>query len=648
MDAAFVALVFGLASALSGIGIARRLSVDRPPFALGACLALSGLVVIGSDLAAVLGHRAWRIAIVWLPLAFLGAAGEIDNLRRSRWNPRTGLADVSVRVRILSMTIAMALAPLLVLQVPLDTDAQGFGALALAIRDGGTINTLAPWHPDVAYLYSPGALILFAFVSSMSGLPMPDVMLGVSHGAIVLFVWLAWELGAAIGGDEQTNAWPWATSVAAALSIGIWTALADSHYTAIFGLLFALAYLTALLRFFRTGRATDLAAAAVALAAVPVAHVDSAMILSFGVASFLLAGWVGMAPTRGRWLLGVLVPPLAAMMLATPWLLSLQPLLQTGIRSPFETSLTHWRQWLLYQGIVWPALAAFGAAIWIRRHRAWAAAMALWIGAIVDASTTGWIESALPGPLALTLRFTYPFSMAWHGPIIPCLVLGAGAIVWWIERTGVRSLRMPSWSAAGGAIGVALLAVAFAGPLRRASTGVLTLHGAFASANDLAAMTWIREHAPRGARVLNYPGDYDNQRDWEAHWAPVVTERECVYFRMQPFFMERPRGAASTGRSLASIYEAQRAFLQFWRDPADPTNASLLRSASISYVLVPESIGDPSSLSRAWRWMPPALLDGVRSTPDQATYLNLAHASGGAQVFEVLPEAPTSVGGLSR
>ncbi|HYO89664.1 MAG TPA: hypothetical protein VER79_13520, partial [Candidatus Limnocylindrales bacterium] len=45
--------------------------------------------------------------------------------------------------------------PALVLPVPLDTDAQGFGYLALMARMGGDFRTLTPFHPDISYLYSP-------------------------------------------------------------------------------------------------------------------------------------------------------------------------------------------------------------------------------------------------------------------------------------------------------------------------------------------------------------------------------------------------------------------------------------------------------------------------------------------------------------
>jgi hypothetical protein len=222
---------------------------------------------------------------------------------------------------------------------------------------------------------------------------------------------------------------------------------------------------------------------------------------------------------------------------------------------------------------------------------------------------------------------------------VPYIALGAGAIVWTIDRTDPQRLPSPGPKAMATVASAVLLVVALDRPLLAWSKAVLGFHGAFASANDVEAMTWIRDHSPRAARVLNYPGDYEHQRDWEAHWAPVITERDCVYFRMQPFFLDAARlgGAPSppTGRGLTDALNEQRTLLDFWRNPADPSNAERLSNAGVDYVVVPEAVGDPSSLARAWRWRAPALLEGVRSTPRDAPFLHLVHEAGGAQVYEV-------------
>ena len=140
-----------------------------------------------------------------------------------------------------------------------------------------------------------------------------------------------------------------------------------------------------------------------------------------------------------------------------------------------------------------------------------------WLVSTLEFGLFGLLARAWPTAMEPLSRFAYPFSIAWHGPIIPYMVLGAGALV----------------------------------------------------------------------------------------WLPVPAE--------------------------------QAAMLRFWRDPADPVHARLLREAGIAYVLVPEAVGDPASRHRAWRGLPPALLPGTRSSPADAPHLRLAYEAGGAAVYAVAP-----------
>jgi hypothetical protein len=243
--------------------------------------------------------------------------------------------------------------------------------------------------------------------------------------------------------------------------------------------------------------------------------------------------------------------------------------------------------------------------------------MAGWLLALVEFSSLGLLERAAPSVMGRLLRFDYPFSLAWHGPVLPYLALASAALVWLGDRPRV-------------AAGVGLAALLGAALLVPA--GAPRPYGAFASANDVTAMRWLRAHAAPADRILNYPGDYDRGRDWEAHWVPVIAERDSVYFRMQPFFRTAAAGGAS---GVERARAEQQAMLAFWRDPADPAHAARLRAARIAYVIVPEAIGDPASLARAWRWQPPAVLSGTRSTPRDAPYLRLVFRAGGAEVHAV-------------
>ena len=55
-----------------------------------------------------------------------------------------------------------------------------------------------------------------------------------------------------------------------------------------------------------------------------------------------------------------------------------------------------------------------------------------WLILVLDFSTTGIIAHLFPWlPF---LRYDYPFSIAWHGPIIPYMILGGTGLLWLWDR----------------------------------------------------------------------------------------------------------------------------------------------------------------------------------------------------------------------
>jgi hypothetical protein len=628
MEAALVGLAFLLILVLGGIPLARLADPDAPPVAFGSTIALAVAIVVTGNLAALFGYQLWMPLVVWSFILVGGWAGA------RRGSARTLLHLPSNRLTLLLLVTAFALAaPLLILPVPMDTDAQGFGYLALMMKKGGTIDTLAPWRPDVAYLYSPGALLIFAALSSLfTSVPMSSVMMGASHAAAFLLICLAWDFGAELyrqnpGSSPTPRTWQWAMVIGAAGSVGLWTALMDAHYPAVFGLLLMLAFVTALARLVRTGRRSDAAAAAVLLAAVAMTHPDSTVISGLGFGVFLVLLWT---VNRISWRLRLLITvgvPLGAIVLALPWLVRIFPLLGSAIRSPFEVSLSHWRPLLLYHGLVWPLLALVGAVVWPGRRTIWTWTMVGWLAAIVEFSLLGWLDTAFPAVFDPFVRFHYQFSLAWHGPVIPYMVLGAGSLVWLSRKVDLRCLARLTDGALLALAAVIVLALTLSFSLPPWTRIRLPFEGCFATANDLVAMRWLRENTSPATRVLNYPGDYVNRRDWEAHWVPVIAERDCVYFRTQPFF---------AGAGLAKVCAEEEKMLAFWRDPANPANAERLRAANLEFVIVPESVGDLASRERSWRWKPPAELSGIVSRPESANYLEKVFEAGGAQVYRVL------------
>lgn len=641
---AALALALGLALAASGWVRPRRAPAASP--ALACVLVLAAITVLTVDVSAVGGFHPV------VPVAATAAVAIAGWTRRPPVSAGPLGASWASTAALPVAALVLAL-PVVLLPVPLDTDAQGFGYLALAMRLGGTLDSLAPWHPEIHYLYAPGALVLFATLSAiLPALPLSDVMLGAAHVTALLFVWLAWEFGEELGrlGDGSpatpsvSSGWGPAMALAAGTSIGLWTALLDAHYTALLGLVFALATLTALWRFLRTRARSHAAQASLALAGVLVAHADTAVILALALVALAVLGWWAADYPLNAWRFGGTVAIGAiGLVLVMPWLLRIWPLMMTGVRSPFPISATHWRQMVLTHGLLWPLLAVVGAAYALPARPLWALTVAGWLIGVLELSTLGVLERWLPGVAAGVSRFNYPFSLAWHGPIIPYMALGASLVVRMAGHFDGRRLGL--WAGRGlvavafGACLVALLAA----PLLAQSRRVLDFHGAFASASDVAAMRWLRAHADPAARILNYPGDYDGRRDWEGHWAPVIAERDAVYFRWQPFFtVDGTSGLDVHG----PVRAEQRALLDFWRDPADPGHAERLRKARISYVLVPDVVGDPDGWRRAWRWRPPALLPDARSHVSEARYLRRAFQAAGAEVYRVCPDraAPGSAG----
>ena len=621
-------IIFILGAVIIGTGalLAPAWPTTHPRIGLAAALAL-GLVIGGAIFFAML--FGWNTLVVdYLLFAlvttiFLG--GTLTYGQKRAEARGVSLADFQEGwpgprdLLFFAVAALIFIIPVLILPTPMDTDAQGFGYLALTARLGGGFNTLAPFHPEISYLYAPGLSALTAYLSQQLQLGMHEIQFSVAAVLGFMLVWLAYDFGTELQ-DKRLGR---AMAVAMLGGVGLYTAFMDSHFTTMLALVFALAFLTYAVRFLRHGLRADAIAAGLMLGSVVLAHPDTTIILMLGYVPWLLTMWFGEPkPTLRRWLMLALGIPGIAVLAISPWLLNMRDLLGSDIVSPFARDPNYWRVMILYHGIVIVPIAVVGAVVGLRGRRQEVLLAVGWLVLVLDFSTTGLIERLFPWLVAPILRYDYPFSIAWHGPIIPYTILGGIGLLWLWDRLGARVdafARRYSYVALGAAALVALAVLAFSGPLLAFSKDRVGFYGAFSSHDDVAAMTWLKANAAPDARILNYPGPH------EADWVPVIAERDSVYFRPQPFF---------TG---TEAVEAEQAALRaFWANPAEPANADLLAEAGIDYVIVPQIVTDPASQATQFRWAAPFTSDVVmESTVADAPYLTLVFDADGAQVYEL-------------
>jgi hypothetical protein len=448
-------------------------------------------------------------------------------------------------------------------------------------------------------------------------------MQGVAAVLGLLCIWLAYDLGAEIR-DKRLGR---AMALTMLAGLGLFLAYMDSHYTALMALVFALAFIILALRYQRDGFKADAIAAGLMLGAVIITHPDTTVILALGYVPWLLTMWLGQPrPETRRWLVLALGIPALALLATAPWLLSIAPQLGGEIASPFERSADHWRVLVLFHGLWIVPVALVGLGIGLKQRVQAAILAAGWLLLLVDFAVFGIVEFMFPWlPL---FRYDYPFSIAWHGPIIPYTILGGMGLLWLWDRLAEARfgllLHRAAFALLGLGIAAALLALALGPQLLNFSKGRVGFYGGFASSADVTAMTWLRDNTEPDARVLNFPGTaFDNSH--EGDWVPVISERDSVYYRWQPFF----------ANTEASLTEQDR-LRQFWQDPANPANADLLAETGIDYVILPQILGDPASFETAWRWQEPvAWAFPMESTLAEAPYLDLVFEADGAQVYSV-------------
>lgn len=579
-------------------------------------LAVALLNSLFALVASLVGYVMWlQLALLLLVdlglLAALYRTGQLADLRD--WLPTLP----SWRWLLIAVIIVGYVGPGLVIPVPFDTDAQGFGLLISTVRLSGSITTLAPHLPEVGWFYSPGYFLLTALVADLTNADLNHVMLGFSHLTALGLIGAVYALGTQWWG-EKVGLW---AAVAMAIPNAMFTTLMDSAYTNIYGIWLTAAFLATLGPAIKTGQRAHMALAAVTLGSVLLAHPDSIIHLLLAYIPFYFTVWLSNPrPTRAEYLRLIVWIPALGILSALPWIIKMLPLVaQIDVHERQNPAMLHLSFGMYLNGFIIPVIAALG--LWpALRRRDWPSVWLLtWLPPIIEISALGnFNRLSLMTPID-PMQVFYPLGVIWHATIIPLPLLAAlflaPAADWLTAR--LPKLNWPALTTATLTLTLALglAATAFATPIVTALRPYIGIVGAVASPADVAAFHWIRENTPADILLLNYPGRYEGQ------WAPVITERHSVYLRDQLFYL----GAADLrDRKL----DLEIAYL-------DPLNhEATIRQYGIDYIVVPQSLRNPNA--NVWRWRPPDLQTHL-SDWRNADYVELVFERDGAEVYRVLP-----------
>jgi hypothetical protein len=624
-----VLFVFGAVVLGAGAMLSPAIPTAQPRIALAATLALA--LIVGGTLfyASLFGWDTLVIDYLLFALVvgiFLGGTLSVGQSRAESkgyvledadqgW---TGPQDLFFFV-VVGFTFAI---PTIIFSVPFGTTAQGYGYMALTTQMGKTLNTFAPFAPDMQYVYSNGFMALTAYLAGQLNQGIHLTQFGVGAVLALLNIWLAYDFGAEI----RSKGFGRAMGLVMLLGLSVFGLLIEGHYVMLLGIAFMQACLIFLWRYQKYHYPIDALFAGLLMGATLIGHHTSFIILMLGYIPYLLTVWLSdTRPTIRTWLVMAVVIPLIALIATAPWLMQTLPILsaglEAGIGSPFARSTENMLVLLSYHGWWLAPMALYGAWLGWQNRNALAILCVVWIFLLLDFSSTGGIAAIFP----FIDRFINPRDLAWGGVIIPYTLLGGIALMWLWDAYGASRLQMTyrtSYFINTGIVILLGLATMLRDPLLDVIKPIFNFPSQYATHNDAYALYWIKDNAPKDALILNFP------MSPETDWAAIIAERDAIYFPTLPYaFGDNPHLAAQT------------ALKTFWRNPADSANADLLRQYGITHIFVPEIIVNRASFDDAWRWgTPPAWSFEMQSSVADAPYLERMYgADDSAQVYMLKP-----------
>lgn len=539
-------------------------------------------------------------------------------------NAKNIMKQNSNLILLLVFAFTMLIASSLIITVPFDTDAQGFGFYALTTREGGTVDTLSPFFNDVKYLYSPAYFVMTAFLSDLLGkAPIHEVMLAFSHLTAFFFILAVYHLGRKLF-DKRSAFFMTLFCIA---GIGLFTSLLDSHYTTILAFLFLASFLPFFFISLREPSARSVLLSGLFLGSICLSHPDTLIILLISWIPFYALIFLSKEKiSRKNYLISFFAIPIIGIIFSLPWLLTSLNLffspdiISSPILLQFGTSLNNWVKFIVFQGIFVPLMAAGGLFYALRRRKFEDVFMVLWILSIIEFSMIGIVEWLGKNVgFDITHHFYAP-NIAWAGPIIPFAFLAALFVHSFVtqKKKVAKFFAVVAKPVFVLATLLCIIIVLFSPAAISISKKIpIKIFGTFSTEDDVNAMLWIKSNTPKDAIILNYPLKY------EGHWVPVISERHTIANRVQPFFIN---------------FSDQLSVQQEFSNALERKNFSrmndLILENNVSFIILPQLSTNVSAYDYAQRWSRPKLIN-MTDFLDSSGIFNKVYDYNGAVVYEV-------------
>lgn len=386
--------------------------------------------------------------------------------------------------------------PILTLGVPFGQSEVAY--YATAVKLGQTLDTLAPFSPDVAYVFPPGFSAITAYMSQQLGQTLQITQAGI--GAVVAFmtVWLIYDLGSEVRNKPLGRG----MALAILIGFGLFSTFIQANFPALIGNLFMLAMLIYAYRYLQEQYRADLVAAGLLLGAILLVHPG---IFLFALAVFVVWLLVLIAIQQQQplavYLTLLVAVPVIALIATAPYLVHFM----THFSSQFDA--------LLSETLLAFTVGDLGAAMMY--HGLWIvplAAIGLYHSLKSREVISVWALIALIGGVTLL-----PWGGSGYLLTLPLAILGGFGVIWLWEQVLLPRvpvlLRRRVY-----AVMVVIAAVLCWGIIAYA---LLPTQKPL-NEDDLAALDWVVQNAEADAILLNTP-------DESGLWVPVITERISAF-----------------------------------------------------------------------------------------------------------------------